>query len=161
MKVVNTGLLFLVVLVLLAVSFPASSGTTLGLSLEKSYSDDFTRFGGFLRTGGLFKLELGGLKSMEESSQEIDLFSYLMTDLVLSNFGTSTGALHMYLGASPVMSVTTDQPSFSFSTSEAYGKLGLQFKTFPFSLGVWAKSKLGFNGDIKGVLGGAGFGFSF
>ncbi len=161
MKVDNTYLLLLVVLVLLTASFSASGGTTLGLSLEKNYSDDFTRFGGFLRTGGLFKLELGGLSPIGESSKEIDLFSYLLTDLVLSNFGTGTGALHMYLGASPVMSITTDQPSFSFSTSEAYGKLGLQFKIFPFSLGIWAKSQLGFNGDIKGFLGGAGFGFSF
>lgn len=161
MKVDNAGLLFLVVLLLLTASFPASGGTTIGLSLEKNYSDDFTSFGGFLRTGGLFKLELGGLKPIEGSGKEIDLFSYLLTDLVLSNFGTGKGALHMYLGASPVMSITTDQPSFSFSTSEAYGKLGLQFTIFPFSLEVWAKSKLGLNGDIKGVLGGAGFGFSF
>jgi hypothetical protein len=161
MSLQNTGLFFLVVLILLSVSFPMAAGTTLGLALERNYSDGLNRVGGFLRTGGLFKLELGGIKPIGESGEKIELFSYLLTDLVLSNFGTSTGSLHMYLGASPVMSLTTDRPSFSFSTSEAYGKLGLQFKIFPFSLGVWAKGKLGFNGDIKKVLAGAGFGFSF
>lgn len=161
MKVEYLGLFFLVAFVLITVSCPAEGGTTLGLSLEKNYSGGLTRFGGFLRTGGLFKLELGGSKPISKSGKEIELYSYLLTDFVLSNFGTSTGALHMYLGASPVMSLTTNSPSFSFSTSEAYGKLGLQFKLFPFSLGAWAKSKVGFNGDIKEVLGGAGFGFSF
>lgn len=143
------------------VGFQACGGTTLGLSLENDFTNDSILYGGYLRTGGLFKLELGGAKSAGEDSDKIDLFSYFLADLTLGSFGINNGSLHLYLGGSPVMTLDTGTPAFGFSTSSAYGKIGLQLKLFPFSIQVQSSSRLNFSGEIERVIAGVGFGLSF
>ncbi|MFP4507482.1 MAG: hypothetical protein ACLFO4_01265 [Candidatus Acetothermia bacterium] len=153
----------LVLVLIIAVgtfSLSALSGTSLGLSLEEDYTNETTYYGGYLSTGGLLKVELGGLEPAGENSSEINLFSYLLGDLTLGDFG-SGGSLHLYLGASPAMSLDTNGPSFSFSSSSAYGKIGLQFNLFPFSVRAQTTGELDFEGNLKSVLGGVGFGLTF
>lgn len=143
------------------VGLQSYGGTTLGLSLENDYTNGSILYGGYLRTGGLFKLELGGAKSAGESSDKIDLFSYFLADLTLGSFGVSNGSLHLYIGGSPVMTLDTATPSFAFSTSSTYGKIGLQLKLFPFSVQVQTAGRLNFSGEIERVIAGVGLGLSF
>ncbi|MBS3765152.1 hypothetical protein KGY71_01395 [Candidatus Bipolaricaulota bacterium] len=160
MKLRSALLALLVLFILLVSVYPGQAGTTLGLSLENDYTNDSLFYGGYLRTGGLFKIELGGLESTSETAEEIDLFSYFLADLTLGRFGTN-GSLHLYLGGSPVMTLDTETPSFAFSSSSAYGKIGLQFDFFPFSVQAQTTGELDFNGDLERIMGGIGFGLSF
>jgi hypothetical protein len=137
------------------------AGTTLGISLDRDFSNDLLWYGGYLRTGGLFKLELAGSRSYSGSKDKINLFSYFLMNLNLGSAGTNTGSLNLYFGASPDMTISTSTPSFSVSNSTGYGKLGLEYKLFPFSIQVESRGKFDFSGNLKNLLGGVGFGLSF
>lgn len=136
-------------------------GTTIGGSLEKDFTDDRTWYGGYLRTGGLFKLELGATKPYLSLSNEVNLFSYFLADLNLGSIGINNGSLHLYFGASPDMTLNTSKPSFSVSNSSAYGKMGLQLNLFPFAIQLQSSGRFDFSGNLTNFLGGLGVGLTF
>ncbi len=150
-----------ILLVTFAFMVNAGAATTLGLSLEKDYHNDSILYGGFLRTGGLFKLELGGTKPGGSGGEEVNLLSYLLLDLTLGSFGATNGSFHLYMGGSPVISLDTSIPAFSFSKDSAYGKIGLEFNLFPFSIQAQTIGELDFTGELESLMAGVGFGLSF
>lgn len=160
MRLRSVVLALVVLSVMFIWGYPGQAGTTLGLSLENDYTNDSLLYGGYLRTGGLFKIELGGLESTSATSEKTDLFTYLLAGLTLGRFGTN-GSLHLYFGGSPDITLDTGTPSFAFSNSSAYGKIGLQFNLFPFSIQAQTTGKLDFDGNLERVLAGLGFGLSF
>jgi len=137
------------------------AGTTVGGLVEKDFTDDSILYGGYLRTGGLFKLELGGTRSYTSSSSQIKLFSYFLVNLNLGSIGLNSGSLDFYFGASPDMTLDTSTPSFSLSNSSAYGKVGLELKIFPFSVQLESKSRFELSGNFTNLLGGLGVGLTF
>lgn len=137
------------------------AGTTIGGSLERDFTDEATWYGGYLRSGGLFKLELGASQPVSSSSSKFKLFSYFLADLNLGSIGINNGSLHLYLGASPDMALDTATPSFSVSNSSAYGKLGLQLNLFPFSIQLQSAGRFDFSGNLTNLLGGLGVGLTF
>ena len=155
--------LIMLVAIILVIGYGVQSiaGTTMGGSFEKDFTDDTVWYGGYLRTGGLLQLELGGCKPYSGSSSEIKLFSYILLNLNLGTIGVNTGSLDFYLGASPDMTLETSSPSFSVSDSSAYGKMGLQLNIFPISVQVQTKGRFDFSGDITNLLTGVGLGLSF
>ncbi len=136
-------------------------GTTIGGSLEKDFTDDTTWYGGYLRTGGLFKLELGGTRPYSGSSSDVNLFSYFLADLNLGSIGINNGSLHLFFGASPDMTFNSSKPSFSVSNSSAYGKIGLQLNLFPFAIQLQSAGRFNFSGNLMNYLGGLGVGLTF
>ena len=153
--------LIAIVLLVLGLGVQSLAGTTLWVSLEKDLSDDLVLYGGYLRTGGLFKLEFGASRPYTGSAHEFNLFSYFLMNLALGSVGTDSGSLNFYFGASPDMTLNTSAPSFSVSNSSAHGKLGLQFNLFPFAIQVESRGEFDFSGNLKNLLGGVGFGLSF
>lgn len=137
------------------------ASTTIGGSLERDFTNDEVWYGGYLRTGGLFKLELGGSKPYSSSSSEMKLFSYFLADLNLGSVGINNGSFHFYFGASPDMTLDTDTPSFSVSDSSVYGKTGLQLNLYPFSIQLQSTGRFELSGDMTNLLGGIGVGLTF
>jgi len=152
---------FATVLLVVGLGVQSLAGTTLGVSLEKDLSEDSVLYGGYLRTGGLFKLEFGASRPYTGSADEFNLFSYFLMDFALGSVGADSSSLHFYFGASPDMTLNTSAPSFSVSNSSAHGKLGLQFNLFPFAIQVESRGEFDFSGNLKNLLGGVGFGLSF
>lgn len=155
------SMIILTAFLVLGFGIQAAAGTTIGGSLDKDFTEDELWYGGYLRTGGLFKLELGGSKPFSNSSSEMQLFSYFLADLNLGSVGINSGSLHLYFGASPDMTLDTSTPSFSVSNSSAYGKMGLQLKLFPFSIQVQSTGKFDLSGNLTNLLGGLGIGLTF
>jgi len=142
-------------------SLHAMAATTIGGSMKKDFSRDALLYGVFLRAGGLIKLEFGGYRPYSSSSNDIKLLSYLLFDMNLGSAGTENGSLHLYLGASPNMTLNTSSPSFSVSSSSAYAKTGLQLNIFPFSVRLQSSGKFNLSGDLMKVFGGLGLGLTF
>ncbi|MBS3736980.1 hypothetical protein KGY72_07425 [Candidatus Bipolaricaulota bacterium] len=137
------------------------AATTIGGSLERDFTDDTVWYGGYLRSGGLFKLELGASQPVSSPSGELKLFSYFLADLNLGSIGINNGSLNLYFGASPDMTLDTSTPSFSVSNSSAYGKLGLQLNLFPFSIQLQSKGRFDLSGNLTNLFGGLGIGLTF
>ncbi|MCF7890353.1 hypothetical protein K9M78_03955 [Candidatus Bipolaricaulota bacterium] len=154
-------IVILAVFLIFGFTVQSMAGTTLGGSLEKNFTDDTAWYGGYLRTGGLFKLELGGSRPFSSSSSEMKLFSYFLADLNLGSIGITNGSLHLYFGASPDMTLDSSAPSFSVSNSSAYGKMGLQLNLFPFSIQLQSTGRFDFSGNLTNLLGGLGVGLTF
>lgn len=159
----KTRLLVAIVATSLVLGFAVQSmaGTTIGGSLERDFTDETSWYGGYLRSGGLFKLELAASKPVSSSSGDLKLFSYFLADLNLGSIGINSGSLNLYFGASPDMTLNTNTPSFSISNSSAYGKLGLQLNLFPFSIQLQSKGRFDFSGNLTNFLGGLGIGLTF
>ena len=150
-----------VVLLIFCFGLHSTGSTTVGGSLEKDFTDDKIWYGGYLRTGGLFKLELGGSQVYGNSSGEVKLFSYFLVDLNLGSVGINTGSMNLYFGASPNMTLDTATPSFSISDTSAYGKMGLQLNLFPFSIQLQSKGLFDLSGNLNNLLTGVGLGLTF
>ncbi|MFB6290909.1 MAG: hypothetical protein ABEJ25_04185, partial [Candidatus Bipolaricaulia bacterium] len=60
MRISSLTVSLIAVLLVLSLGVHSGATTTLGGSLEKNFTDDELLYGAYLRTGGLFKLELGG-----------------------------------------------------------------------------------------------------
>ena len=161
MKLKPLLILFFSVCFLIFFSSVTTGETTLGGALENDFTGDELWYGGYLRTGGLIKLELGGLRSESSNSKVTRLFSYLLLDLNLGSLGTNTGSLHLYLGGSPDMTLNADESSFSFSDSSGFGKAGLSLRIFPLSIQVQATGKFDFSGNLTSLFGGVGLGLTF
>jgi len=160
MKFKSTALILVLISTLLVFTFPVFAGTTLGGSFQKNLTDDTFWYGGFLRTGGLFKLELGG-ETPHMSSGDARLFSYFLMDLRMGSFGVNNGRLSLYFGGSPVMRIDTGSPSFYISKSEAMGKIGLQLNLYPFAIHVQSSGKFELSGNLEEINAGIGLGLSF
>ncbi|MBS3788554.1 hypothetical protein KGY79_10220 [Candidatus Bipolaricaulota bacterium] len=156
-------LLVVIVATFLVFSFGVQSvtGTTIGGSIEKDLTNDEVYYGGYFRTGGLIKLELGVSKPYSNSSNRMKLFSYLLTDINLGSVGISNGSIHLYFGASPDITLDTSAPSFPISNSSAYGKMGLQLNMFPVSVQLQSTGRFDFSGELTKILGGLGIGLTF
>ena len=154
-------LIILIGLLVFTFCFHSTAATTIGGSLKKDLSSESLWYGGFLRTGGLLKLELGGYKPYSGPASEIKLSSYLLLDLNLGSFGLENGSMHLYLGASPDMTLNTASRSFSVSSSAAYAKTGLQLNFFPFFVQVQTTGRLKFSGDLTDLFGSVGIGLTF
>ncbi len=158
----KSSLVLLVLLVSISVfTFSSFAGTTLGGTLEKNLTDDTLWYGGFLRTGGLFKLELGGSVPHSSNSSDTNLYSYFLMDLRMGSFDVNNGTLSLYFGASPAMTLNTSAPSFSISDSAAWSKIGLQLNLYPFAIDVHSSGKFDFSGNMEELRAGVGLGLTF
>lgn len=155
---------FKVLILLLVISvtfgFSAYSRTTLGVALEKNFTQSNVWYGGYLRTGRLLAFELGGMTPTSTSSSTLQAFTYLLLDLQLASFGGCNG-MEMYIGASPDISVDLASPSFHLSSSTAYGKSGIQINVGMFAFQFQGVAKFKFTGEIEDLIAGMGAGFAF
>jgi len=145
---------------ILTVAIPSAGRTTIGGAIEKNFTDGALGYGGYLRTGGLFAFELGGMVPQTGSSSSLKAFSYLLLNLNLATL-PGTGGVDMFVGVSPDITIDTGQPSFTISDSSAYGKSGLQLNLDPFALQVQGVAKFKLTGEIESLAGGLGIGFTF
>ncbi len=152
----------LILLVIISVTFvfSAYSRTTLGVALEKNFTESNLWYGGYLRTGRLLAFELAGMVPSSPASSTIQAFTYLLLDLELASF-SGCNSVEMYIGASPDITVDLASPSFHLSSSTAYGKSGIQINIGMFAFQFQGVAKFKFTGEIDGLIAGMGAGLAF